>query len=826
MRVLLAIVYLCLGVNLFAQNSISGKVIDAVTGDPLPYVTLSFINVKGGSVTNFDGYYTIKLTPGADSIRASYMGYESVVQPIKGNTEINFTLTESAAALQEFVVKPGGINPAEVIMKRVQKNKKKYNPERIEFYEYEGYNKIQLAVDNVTEKFKKRKVFEAMNPLFDTISSFSDSSAQKVLPVFVSETISDYYYRKFPRRTKEVIKATKVVGVGVGEESYVSQILGSTFQQYNFYENNLYIMDKDFISPLSFQANAYYFFSLLDSTDIEGESCYKIKVDPKNPKDLVFSGILWVSASSYAVKQLSLEITNEANLNFVEKLKIQQEYSEVEPTYWLPSKTRIVLDIAEITSNTVGLIGLYYNSAKNLRVNNVHELPFYEDKLTVEQNAYSFNDTYWDTARHESISQEDKRIYEMVDSLKNQPLIKTYVDVVEVLVEGHLPMGKLELGPYQYLIGFNNLEGFKTRIGLRTSPTFHPNWNLSAYGAYGFRDEQFKYGATARYVFDRNKWGRVGAMIKRDVELIGLTDEDIGTSALFDAFAALGVDNLNRSFIKRLWLEKELIKGYTQKVIFTHKNFEFEPIGNFNFGFHVNADTNLIASNYDISTVKLRGRLSHKEQFIIRRNERLSLGNLKAPVLTIDYTQAFNKLLDGDFGFQQVGFELWQFNSAGNWGTFEYNLRAYKTFGTAPYPSLFIMRGNQSWFSNKQTYNLMNFFEFVADQYIAADYEHQFNGLIMNRVPLVRHLNWRSFVYSKAVYGTLSEANRALMPRSSAFTNPNAFKNGIPYVELGYGIENIFRFIRVDFIHRLTYVGSEHPNARNFGVKANAVFRF
>jgi hypothetical protein len=826
MRRLLTFILVGIAVGLYAQSTITGKVVDATTGDPLPYVTLSFVGVKGGAVTNFDGYYTIIVTTGADSIKASYMGYESVVQAIDGQNEINFTLTESAAALQEFVVKPGGINPAEVIMKRVQKNKKKYNPERIEFYEYEGYNKIQLAVDNVTDKFKKRKVFEAMSPLFDTVSSFSDSSAQKVLPVFVSETISDYYYRKFPRRTKEVIKATKVVGVGVGDESYVSQILGSTFQQYNFYENNLYIMDKDFISPLSFQANSYYFFTLLDSTEIAGESCYKIKVDPKNPKDLVFSGILWVSATSYAVKQLSLEITKEANLNFVEKLKIQQEYTEVEPTYWLPSKTRIVLDIAEITGNTVGLIGLYYNSAKNLRVNKVRELPFFEDKLTVEENAYSFGESYWDTTRHESISAEDKRIYEMVDSLKNQPLIKTYVDVVEVLVEGHLPMGKLELGPYQYLIGFNNLEGFKTRIGLRTSPTFHPNWNLSAYGAYGFRDKQFKYGATARYVFDRNKWGRAGAMIKRDVELIGLTDEDIGTSALFDAFAALGVDNLNRSFIKRVWLEKELIKGYTQKVIFTHKNFEFEPIGNFNFGFHVNADTNVIASNYDISTVKLRGRLSHKEQFIIRRNQRLSLGNLKAPVLTLDYTQAFNNLLGGDFGFQQVGFELWQFNSAGNWGTFEYNIKAYKTFGTAPYPSLFIMRGNQSWFSNKQTYNLMNFFEFVADQYIAADYEHQFNGLIMNRVPLVRHLKWRSFVYSKAVYGTLSEANRALMPERIGFTNPNTFSNGIPYVELGYGIENIFRFIRIDFIHRLTYIDPEYLQARSFGVKANAVFRF
>ena len=832
MKHLLAILFtFVLSTAAWSQTTISGRVTDATTGDPLPYVALRGVNIRLGAVTDFDGYYTITTSEPIDSLMATYMGYTNVKKAVVLNQKqlIDFSLEETASTLQEFVVRPGGINPAVIIMKRAKKRKKEYSPEKIEYYEYDGYNKVQLAIDNVSDKFKKRKIFSAMEPLFDTISSFSDSSAKKVLPVFVSESLTEYYYRKFPRRTREIIKATKLQGVGVGEESYVSQILGSTFQQYNFYENNLYILDKDFISPLSSQANSYYYFTLRDSLIIDGNSCYQIQVDPKNPKDLVFRGMIWIETNSYALKRLSLEITDEANLNFVEKLKIQQEFEEVEPTYWLPSKTRVLIDIAELTNNTVGMIGLYYNSTKNTKINEVHELPFYEEKIGVTDNSFDRSKEYWDTARHERITESDKRIYQMVDSLKNQPMIKSYIDIVEIAVEGHIPKGKIDIGPWYYLLGYNNLEGLRTRIGFRTSPAFHKDFQFRGYGAYGFGDKQFKYGAFADYVFNRTKWSKAGIYIKKDVEIISLTDEDVGTSALYDAFALLGTDQINRSFTKKVWAEKELVKGYTQRVNFTHKTYEFIPVGDFNFGYYETSGdtTSSIRSNFDISSVNLRGRFSRKEQFIYRRTSRYSLGNLKSPVLSLDYTHSFDDVLGGDFTFDKIGAELWQYNSLGNFGMFEYTLKAYKTFGEAPYPALYIMRGNQSIFSSTLSYNLMDFFEFAADQYISADYEHQFNGLIMNRIPLAKKLKWRSFVNTKAVYGTMSKANRALMPSNDAtFTNPSFFENGKPYIEMGYGIENIFRFIRVDFIHRLTYLDASHPNAKPFGVKFNAVLRF
>jgi hypothetical protein len=329
-------------------------------------------------------------------------------------------------------------------------------------------------------------------------------------------------------------------------------------------------------------------------------------------------------------------------------------------------------------------------------------------------------------------------------------------------------------------------------------------------------------------VFSRSKWSKVGAFVKEDVELIGLTDENNGTSAIYDAFAMLGTNQLNRSLTKSVWFEKELTKGYTQLVDFRHKSFVFDPVDDFKFGYYStpNDTTSSVKSNFDITSIRLKGRLSHKEQFIYRRNNRYSMGNLKAPVLSVDYTRSFNNLIGGDFKFDKVGIELWQFNSLGNFGTFEYTLKAYQTFGQAPYPSLFIMRGNQSFFSNRQSYNLMDFFEFAADRYVSFDYEHQFNGLIMNRIPFAKKLKWRSFINAKGVYGSMSEKNKALMPlNNTSITNPNFFVNRKPYMELGYGIENIFRFIRVDFIHRLTYL-EDHPNARPFGVKFNAVLRF
>lgn len=818
--------------HLIAQTRVSGRVLDGESGEALPFVTILLVGTNSGTTSDFDGTFELESPVRADSVRFEYVGYKSIVKALKKQDGqfLEVSLYPDAGLLSEAVVRPG-VNPAIRIIEAAQQNRKLYNIDKLEYYEYESYNKIQLAVDNISERFRKRKIFSEMAPLFDTIGVLTPDNTVPVLPVFISETLSDYYYRKLPRRTREVIKATRVNGVGVGEDSYISQILGSTFQQYNFNDNNLYILDKDFVSPISALAQTYYGYMLVDSMYIGKDWCYQIMVFPKNKRDLVFQGMIWITDSTFALKRLSLEITSDANLNYIEKLKIQQELKEVEPGSWVPEKLRVLIDIAEITDNTVGMVGLYYNSNRDIKINRAHELEFYEEKLHVDDRAQDYDDIFWDSSRHEKITAADVKIYKLVDSLKNQPLIKTYVEAVELLVEGFYPMGKYELGPYYYLIGYNAMEGFRMRAGFRTTEELSKNYVLKLYGAYGFGDRRWKYIASWEHILSQRIWTKVGVFSKSDVELIGLTDKDYGTSALYDAFALLGTDRINRSTEYRIWGERELMKGYTQRVVFTKRAIEFEPLGTFNFHYYTNPElqhASPVSSKFNLTTIALEGRLSHKELLIVRKHQRISLGNLKAPVVKIAYQKGFEGILDGDYNFDKLDIHVWQFNSLANLGTFEYNIRVGKTWGTIPYPVLEVMRGNEGVFANKATYNLMNFYEFVADQYLALSYEHQFNGLIMNRIPLMRRLKWRLWLSGKAVWGSMSEANYNLIPLEDdegiPVTAIGKFDGFKPYMELSYGLENIFRLVRVDFIHRITYL--DHPNTSPFGVKTTLVFRF
>ncbi|MBI1306528.1 MAG: carboxypeptidase-like regulatory domain-containing protein [Bacteroidetes bacterium] len=819
------------GLSGYTQTIIKGTVSDASTGEPLPYVNVIVFGSSQGTMTDFDGRFNLTLTQASDSFFVTYIGYINIgfkIQRNQVNTyEILMQPDDNMLGVVE--IRPGE-NPALRIIKNAQRNRSEYNIDKLSYYEFESYNKVQLAVDNISDRFKKRKIFQAMEPLFDTISVLTPDSTVPVLPVFVSETLSDYYFKKSPRRTKEVIHASKVSGVGVGEDSYVSQLLGSTFQQYNFYDNNLYILDKDFISPISAQAQVYYDYRLVDSMYIGKDWCYQIRVFPKNKYDLVFSGMIWITDSTYALKQLTLEITKEANINFIEKLKIHQELVEAAPGAWIPSRLRVLIDIAEVTDNTLGMVGMYYSSNKNIVAEKEHELKFYDEKVSMDINARDFNETFWDTSRHEQVSASDLRIYKMVDSLKNQPIIKTYVDLVEIIVEGYKPMGKIEVGAYYYLLGYNAMEGVRTRVGFRTTQEFSDKWFCRVYGAYGLKDQKYKYGVKLSYIVSKTHWTKLGLTAKSDVELIGLTDKDYGTSALYDAFALLGTNRINRSKSYQFWVEHELFKGYTQRVFLGTRNLTFEKVGNFNFLYYTQPEmggASPVSRQFNLTTITLEGRLSHKEQLVVRKHERVSLGNLKAPVVTLGFTKGIAGVLNGDFQFEKYSIHVWQFNSLANLGTFEYNFWVGKTMGTLPYPVLEVMRGNQGYFSNKTFYNLMNYYEFVADQYIAGHYEHQFNGLIMNRIPLMRKLKWRSFFNVKAVYGSLSKANYNLIPKfdteGNSVTPIGQFGNK-PYVELGYGIENIFRCLRVDFIHRLTYL--DNPKAHPFGVKATMVFRF
>lgn len=813
-----------------AQTVISGQVTDSETGEAIPFVNVYLMGTTQGTTSDFDGFYNLVCTVKADSIRYSYLGYETKIIPFPqgpGPHTINIKLNSEGVSLAPLVIVPGE-NPAHRIIRAAQERRKANNPYSLASWECESFNKIQIAIDNVSDKLKDKKVMKSVAPLFDTISYLTGDNGKQVLPMFISETISDFYVVNNPRKVKEYIRATKIKGVGIEDGSLTSQLLGSTFQQYNFFENWSLILDKDFISPIAAGAFGFYKYYLRDSMEMDGYWTYKIEIRPKRPQDLAFTGFIWITDSSFALKQVALEINAQANLNFIEKLRIQQENIETETGQWVPKKTRVTIDISELTDNTAGLVAQFYNSNRNYVVNKPHPPKFYDDPLVVADTAQDHNDKYWEDNRHDKIGEEEKRVYAIVDSVRNNPIVKTYVEIVDIAVNGYFELGKIEVGPYALAYGYNSLEGNRFRLGFKTNYKFSKKLEIYTYGAYGTLDERFKYSTQVEYTLSKRTWTKIGVKHRDDVDQIGITDSDIQASNLFTSVSVFQANQLNRTLENKLWVKTDLTETWQTQITLHNKRFEFEPIKDFNFSYYpIEGDTLTKSSRFTNTTISAKLRFSYHELFLINDHDRISLGALRGPNVTLEYKRGLKGVLEGNFNYDELNISIAQKAKIGVFGNSYYTVRFGQIWGTLPYPILSVHRGNESFISSTTAFNLMNFFEFASDRYVSVFYEHHFEGLLMNRVPILRKGKLRSFAGFRGVLGDMSEANRNLLPNlDEQNRNVSDFEtlNKLPYMELNYGIENIFKLGRIEAIHRLSHL--QKPGVSPFGIKVSLQLEF
>ncbi len=814
----------------FAQQTITGKVTDSDTGEGMPFVNVYFQNTTIGTTTDFEGYFRLPIpTPlPADSLVASYIGYAKRVKPIEGRTNqtINFQLSPDAQTLEEVTVVYGEYeNPAWEILRNVMDNKAVNDKRSLDAYEYESYTKIEIDVDNITEKFRKKKMVKKIISVLDSIERIAGEDGKPVLPVFISETLSDYYYLKESNRQKETIKKTKVTGIGVTDGSTVSQIIGTSFQQYNFYKNWLSIVEKDFVSPIADSWKLFYDYDLQEEgVIIGGIPCYRIAFTPKRPQDLAFSGTMWVADSSYALKQIDVTVGRSANLNFVEKIKIQQEYANVQENgAWLPQKTRVLIDIGEIRDDWAGMLAKFYVSNKDFVVNKPREPKFFDQQVSLEEDALINNDAeFWDQHRHDSLTITEKNVYQMIDTMKNLPVVKTYVEIANIVVNGYKKVGKIDLGPYSYAYVFNEVEGHRFRMGFRTNVDFSRKFIFKGYGAYGLRDNRWKYLLEGQYIISRKPWTQVGISRSVELEQVGIYNDDLENTVLFNAFARFGTMRqpfLN--YMNKAWFSTQILPGLQKSILF--RNRKFDPL--YNFEFFLPGDDESRRTSFTISELVFELRISPGEQFIQNDNNRISLGNGNRPTVTLRYVYGLDNFMGSQLNYHKYEFGLEQNVRLGTLGRTRYRLRAGYTPSILPYPLLETHLGNESSFYNENSYNLMDFFEFVSDQYATINVKHQFDGLIMNRIPLFRKLKWRLFATAKVLYGSTRQENIDIIPSTDEQGNPIPSFNTLgemPYAEVGYGVENILKFVRVDLIHRLTYLDE---NAQNFGVRFSFQFR-
>lgn len=816
---------------LFAQTTkITGKVTDSETGEGMPFVNVYFLNTTTGTTTDFEGNYSITTTSPTDSLLVSYIGYITKSKAvIKGETQvINFQLLAEATTLKEIEIVYGEYeNPAWEIMRSVIKNKNKNDLRALDAYQFESYSKIEVDVDNISEKFRKKKVIQKIIHVLDSIQQVAGEDGKPILPVFISESISEYYHVDGPSRDRENIIKTKLTGIGLDDGSLVSQLIGSSFQQYNFYQNWLKISSKDFISPIADSWKAFYEYDLVNDgklEEINGFKCHRINFRPKRPEDLAFTGSMWITDSTFALKQIDLKIGKEANLNFIEKVQVQQELEPTEgSTAWLPSKSRILIDVGEIRDDWAGMLAKFYVSNKNFVINQPKSDEFYEERIVVDEDAMKSNPSYWQEHRHDTLNASEQNVYAMIDTMRNLPVVKTYVELADIAFNGYKKIGKFEVGPYIYLYNNNNVEGHRVQFGARTNPDFSKKFIFKAYAAYGTKDKRLKYDGEVEYILSRKPWSKIGYGHYYDIDQVGIFNDNLGNNTLFNASSRFGT--LRRPFnhrINKLWLQTDIMRGWTQRIMLRTRHFD--PINSdYEFVYKLPSNESITKTDFRVSELIFETRIAFKEKFLQYDNTRVSLGTKGRPIITLRATFGLSDFLNSDFSYQKFDGSFEHNVRLGLLGRINYRVSAGYVPSRVPYPLLETHLGNESVFFNSNSYNLMNFFEFVSDTYASVRFKHGFDGLILNRIPLMRKLKWRSFLTGNVLYGSVRQENIDIIPAQHVPTVAFDAIGDDPYVEVGYGVENIFRFIRVDFLHRLTYL--EKEDVKKFGVKLSMEFR-
>ena len=837
----LFLLFLLLPLFLVAQNEnnifiVSGKVLDANNKEVLPFVTVIFKGTNIGTTTDFEGNFKLKTNYKIDSLVFSYVGYKRISAKINyANSQNNiYEMSSAIAELKAVKIKPG-LNPALRIINNAKKYRDVNDENNLSSYQYNCYNKADISLNNISDEMKNRKVFKSIKSLFDTASQMKNEEGKYILPVFISETYSQYFYNKEPSKSKELIQASLSSGVGIGDKDFISDLMGSSLQKNNFNQNYVRILRKDFISPLANNSHTFYVYTLLDSVLIDNKKCYKLQLNLKREQDLGFIGHLWIQDSTWALKRIDVEISKSANLNFIDRLKIQQELIQTNAGPYIVYKNRLVFDIAELTKKSTGMIAKFYNSFSDIVVNEPKNPDFFDKTIVHEnENTLERDSAYWKLKRPEQFTSVEKQMYQVVDSIKNLPVIRTYIDIIRFVVEGYKRFDGVDVGPYVFLYAYNNVEGNRIRLGFKTNHLFNRKWILKSYLAYGFKDERLKYNIGIDRIVSRKNWSVIGAQFRDDYDLLGITT-DLGSlannsSSFFQAISIFGHKiRLNHTQEIKLNFLSQPKRDWTYRINLQRNTFS--PLGNFVFAYKTNySDTNSTATireSFTNTQASIELRWAYKETMIVRGNDRLRFQRSKFPILTFTYIRGFKNIFDGNFDYDKFQINATHHLNTGTFGTADYWLSIGKIWGRLPYPLLDVARGNQTFLYSDFNYSLMNFYEFISDEYIHFTYVQHVEGLFFNRIPLIRKWKWRNFAFVKAAYGNLDKKNLELLPindrNKRPLTKTHSFEDQ-PYIEIGYGIENIFRIFSINMVHRLTHL--DVPQARSWGVNAGIRFQF
>ena len=808
-----------------AQTKVGGKVLDEF-GDPIAFANVVFKNSKEGVITNENGIFYFESDQDYSTLVISFVGFETQEIPLKKglNSNLKIVLIQGTT-LKEVVVYTGKTskknNPALDILRKIWERKRKNGLYMFDQYKYDKYEKVEFDMNTIDSAFMSSKVFKGMEFIFDNIDT-SRITGKTFLPIFINESVSEVYGDNVKKKHKEILKANKNSGFGNGDG--VNTFIKDLYADYNIYDNYLKFFDKDFVSPLSRTGIHVYNYVLNDSMFIDNKWCYNIVYYPRRKNELTFKGDFWVNDTTFAIKKINLEASKSANINWVKEIYIEQEFEVLNDSVFLLKRDYMMSDFSfSKKEESKGVYGKRTTVVKNHVFNEPKEDKFYRQEVNFYDNSvFNKPEEFWQENRFEKLNENEAGIYKMLDTLQTVPKFKRIYDLATILGSGYIQVGNFDFGPIFSTFGYNDVEGQRIRIGGRTYFGPHDKWRIQGYTAYGFRDQQFKYGISGRWMVNPNNRLILSAGNRRDVEQMGVsltTSNDVlGRSFASSALFASGVNNqLTSVNLTTLGFEIEPLKNFTFQTNFTYRTLK-SASSEFSLDYYTDITQSEIKSEVKQSEINLVAEYTPKRKTLGYGVDRMDVDFNYARVF-LSYSNGFKGVLDSDFNYQKLQFYYRQPALVGGFGRLFTTFETGKIFGEVPLGLMGVIPGNQSWFVIENTYNLLNYYDFVADEYASLHFEHHFNGRLFSRVPYLRKLNLREIVGIKGVYGRVSDRNKLLNASGLNYVAPEEV-----YWEYHAGIGNIFKVLRIDCAWRGSYF--DMPDARKFAVRASFGFYF
>jgi hypothetical protein len=814
-RLLISVLFIISISAISAQTTeISGKVTEKETGNPIPYANIIFTGSFIGTTSDINGSYHLSTSKPGKTLEVSAIGFKKQIVTVKINQKnvFDFAMEEEIFTIGEIKILPGE-NPANILIRNVIANKKQNSPSELPSWKSRIYAKTEIDLKNVSRKLANKKVLDDFDFIFNYLDSMG-AQGKTFLPVFFNESVSNYYHESTTNTDREEIIANKASGM---KTDMLSQFTGKLYEDANIYDNYLAISDVALISPVNNLGLQFYKYYLTDSIlSSVNKTIYELTFRPKLPQEPVFIGKLWVEDGSFALTKAEIQLSDKANVNFINNLQYSVEFQKKEEK-WVPRNESMVADVdiqKNKNSELIGVIARKTNIYEDFTFTPVtDDIKRFKEQITVTPDAVNKDKEYWENTRPIELQEREAKIYQMIDSIKDVKLFHTISEYTYMFYYGYRDLGPVELGPYYYLYSYNKVEGSRFRLGARTTFKFDKHLRLNAFGAYGTLDNEFKYGGGAEYFFSVKPLTLLSIQGQHDMEMLGKSDNAFMEQNIITTILAK-TPNTKLSMVDRVEFaaKKEWRIGFLNEFkISTSKIYSapYVPLIN-----QQGEEIPFIKS----SELSFKLRYAKNEKIIQDDFQRGAVEGFE-PIYTFQMNKGFDGFLGGQYNYFKIHAGISDRIKMNPAGYSYYYIQVGKIWGDVPFPLLKIHEGNETYAYDSHAFNLMYYQEFISDTYASIFWEHHFVGFFLNKVPVFRKLKWREVVGMRTLWGSYDTE------KHDSLQLPGNMKGlgNQPYTEFSAGIENIFKLLRVDGVWRFNY---NDQSKQQFGLMFSLQIRF